>query len=222
MCFPVRNKNSLSCYFMLIPCLVICSVKLYPKGTLDCSQWSKSILFFFFFFLLFLNITAQVSSPHFILALRVVWCVGAHRFAPREAGADSQPLSEEISFSGSWRHLQRHVCKKLCFALVTVEVEKWFCNFLSLTFLKTPVFFPESVTTFQLKILSSQDQMKSFGSFHILLLILWIILSFLCTFCLISLMFLNCSEFLAWKNIILKLKLFPVYHFPLWSSTHAE
>lgn len=80
-------------------------------------------------------------------------------------------------------------------------------------FLIDPCFFPESDTTFQLKMLSSQDQIKSFGSFHILLLILWIILSFLCTFCLISLMFLNCSEFLAWKNIILKLKLFPVYHF---------
>lgn len=84
----------------------------------------------------------------------------------------------------------------LCFSYSLGQ--KVILQFLISQLLIYPYFCPGSVTSFQLKMLSSQDQMKSLGSFHNLLLIIWIILSiFFCTFCLTTFICPNCSQFLA-------------------------
>lgn len=127
----------------------------------------KHSLFFshLFFFHMFWNITAQVSSPHCIFAARVVlvyrsaqicaqrgWC---RLTAPQWWDETFWKLKTSLKtcmqefmlcFSYSW-------CWKVILQLSISQ------------FLIDPCFFPESVTTFQLKMLPSQDQMKS-DSFH--------------------------------------------------------
>lgn len=70
--------------------------------------------------------------------------------------------------------------------------------------------------SWRLSRLSRQDQMIALVSFHIWLLSLWIILSFInifCHMCLMCLICLNFTELLAWKNKIFNFKLFSVFFF---------
>lgn len=180
--------------------LVIYLDKLCPEATLDCSQQSKNIPFFFllFFFpyVLKYNSIGQ-QSPLYICIKGSIGVQEHTNMNPWRLVQTDRPSVMRSDFLKVEDISKDMYARSYALLQLQLRLKSDYTTFhLSLSY-RSLGFFPESVTTFQLKMLSSQDQMKSFGSFHILLLILWIILSFLCTFCLISLKFLNCSEFLA-------------------------